>query len=183
MAQHAPGSAQTYPRPAGSFHSTTGLPPLLKIACSCLGNWGISRPSRAFSDRLGRPRTGSSVLGGTTGGPMKDTSTLAWVQAGNRTSAFICKQAPAKACVVLLLLVQFGSRGGVRRDARIRARLFHKASSVRQRGPSWCVSRCRRAGCLDGGVVVTPSGRSPGPFRVLRSLSGGCGASAGCGWR
>ena len=40
------------------------------------------------------------------------------------------------------------------------------------------------------GVVVLaavrrmgPTGRSRAPFRPLRPLSGGCGASAGCGWR
>jgi hypothetical protein len=48
----------------------------LKIACSSPGNRHISRPSRAFSDGLERSRTGSPVLGGSTGGSMKDPSIL-----------------------------------------------------------------------------------------------------------
>jgi hypothetical protein len=63
-------------------------------------------------------------------------------------------------------IVQSGSRGGVLRDARIRARLFRKGPRVCQRGRSRWVSCSEGRGGLGGGETDRPDRAFPGPLQA-----------------
>jgi hypothetical protein len=83
------------------------------------------------------------------------------------------KQKSAEPALGRVLIVQLRSRAPRHGGSRIRTRLFHKRSGLRQHGRSWWVSRSEGRGGLDGGETDGPDRAFAGPLRPLRPLSGG----------